>query len=163
MLNSEDVEKFIQRHGLNAAVLSLPVETPTVEEAARAVGTEPDQIVKSLVFLVDGRPVLAIACGTSKIDRRCVASHFGVGRKRVKLADAGTVARLTGFPVGAVPPFGHQQPMQTLIDIRVMRHSEVYAGGGDVAALVRVAPTDIVRITGAIELDLLEPDGQDGL
>jgi prolyl-tRNA editing enzyme YbaK/EbsC (Cys-tRNA(Pro) deacylase) len=80
-----------------------------------------------------------------------------VGRKRVKLADAETVLNITGYPVGAMPPFGHRRPLPTLMDKRVLRQTEVYAGGGQIDALLRISPEAIFRVTSAIELDLIEP------
>jgi len=157
MLKSSDLARWIERQEIRAELISLPVNTLTVEDAARAVGTSPARIVKSLIFLINGNPVVAIACGTSRVDRRPIAAYFGVGRKRVKLADAETVLEVTGYPIGAVPPFGQQQSLSTLIDHRVLDHPEVYAGGGEIDTLLRVAPAEIVRVTGAIKLDLLGP------
>ncbi|MGD2253918.1 MAG: YbaK/EbsC family protein [Anaerolineales bacterium] len=157
MLDSTDLKAFLHRRQLEAEVVSLAEHTPTVEAAARAVKTVPDRIVKSLLFLVDGEPVVAIACGLSPVDRRTIALHYGVGRKRVKLADAETVLEITGYPVGAMPPFGHRQALPTLIDKRVLRQPEVYAGGGQIDTLLRISPEAIARVTSAIELDLIEP------
>jgi len=142
-----DLERFLQKHHIAGKVLILPQPTPTVETAAQAVGVPPERIVKSLLFLVNGQPVLAVACGPARVERRAIAAHFGVGRKRVKLADAATVLRLTGYPVGAVPPFGFPQPIPTLIDPAVLEHPEVYAGGGAENALLRITPQVIQHVT----------------
>lgn len=157
MLTASDLARFIQRNAVAAEVIHLPVHTPTVDLAARAVHASPDSIVKSLLFLVSGKPALVIACGLSRVDSRSVAAHFGVGRKQVTLADAEVVLTATGYPVGALPPFGHLQRIPTLIDRRVLLQPEVYAGGGSVDALVRVSPGEIVRLTGAVTLDLQHP------
>lgn len=161
VLGPEDLRQFLALHEVEAEILRLESETPTVEAAARAVGTTPERIVKSLLFLVEGRPVLAIACGPDRVDSRALARRFGVGRKRVRLADGETVQRVTGYPIGAVPPFGHRQPLTTLVDRRVLEHEEVFAGGGGIDALVRVSPQDILRLTGAEVLDL-RPAGEGG-
>ncbi|MGD8554087.1 MAG: YbaK/EbsC family protein [Anaerolineales bacterium] len=157
MLDSSDLAAFLDQRQIEAEVVILPEHTPTVEDAARAVKTVPDRIVKSLLFLVDGEPVVAIACGLSHVDRRTISLHYGVGRKRVKLADAETVLNVTGYPVGAMPPFGHRQALPTLMDKRVLLQPEVYAGGGQIDALLRISPGAILRVTSAIELDLIEP------
>jgi Cys-tRNA(Pro) deacylase len=154
MLGPIDLKNFIERSGIQAELLTLSVQTPTVADAARAVGTSPERIIKSLVFLVDGEPILAIACGTSRIDRRPIAAHFSVGRKRVKLADAAKVLDVTGYAIGAVPPFGQRQRLTTLIDPGVFEHELVYAGGGAIDALLRVSPTELQRVTDGIEIDL---------
>lgn len=153
-MDASDLTHFVKTRSVAGEVIWLPVETPTVEDAARAVGTSPERIVKSLLFLVDGRPILALACGPTRVDTRAIAAHFGVGRKRVKLAGPDAVLVATGFPVGALPPFGHRQPLPTLIDSQVLKQREVFAGGGSINALLRTSPAEIVRITTAVEVDL---------
>jgi prolyl-tRNA editing enzyme YbaK/EbsC (Cys-tRNA(Pro) deacylase) len=162
MLGIPHLEAFINSQSIQAEVIALAMHTPTVVDAARAVGTAPESIVKSLLFLVDGRPVLAIASGTTRVDRHAIAVHFGVGRKRVKLANAGTVLAITGYAIGAVPPFGHHEPLLTLIDPRVMQMPMTYAGGGAVDALLRIDPSEIMRVTNAVELDLHAPQEETG-
>jgi prolyl-tRNA editing enzyme YbaK/EbsC (Cys-tRNA(Pro) deacylase) len=154
LLDSSHLERFIEIHAIEAEVIPLSVHTPTVEAAARAMGTTPERIVKSLLFLVKGRLVMAIASGPSRVERRAIAAYYGVPRKRVELAGADTVLATTGYPVGAVPPFGHLRPLPTLLDRRVLDQPEVYAGGGSIDALLRVSPAEIVRVTGAVALDL---------
>ena len=160
MLTPEDLTAFIEKNGIEAEVIVLPDATPTVEAAARAVGTSSKQIVKTLVFLINDEPVLAIACGEARIDRRPIADHFGVGRKRVKMADADSVLQCVGFPIGAVPPFGMPDQPTTLIDERLFEYEVVYAGGGDINALIKVHPLEIERVTSGIRLDLLQLDDQ---
>jgi prolyl-tRNA editing enzyme YbaK/EbsC (Cys-tRNA(Pro) deacylase) len=136
--------------------LHLSVPTPTVEAAAVAVSAMPEQIIKSILFLVNDQPVLAVACGKSAINRRAIAELYGVGKKRVKLAAPEKVLDISGYEVGAMPPFGHCQPLTTLIDPRVLESPAAYAGGGAENALVRLNPQEILRVTGAKILDLLE-------
>lgn len=156
-LGPEDLSAYMQAHLIPGEILQLSSLTPTVEAAARAVGTEAERIVKSILFLVAGRPVLAITCGTDRVETRALAARYGVGRKRVKLADAQTVMQETGFEVGAMPPFGHRYPLPTLLDPRVLAQPEVYAGGGSDSTLVRCSPRDILEATQAEVLDLLVP------
>lgn len=154
-MDSDDLARFLQTHALEAEVLHLSTPTPTVEHAAAALGTTAQHIVKTLLFLVDGRPVLAIAAGTARVDPRRLAAHFGVARKRVRLADAEAVRSLTGYPVGALPPFGHRQPLHTLLDPGVLDLAPAYAGGGAPDTMLRVEPADILRLTGAQVVALL--------
>ena len=149
-----DLQTFMDENGILGEILFLDVPTPTVESAAEAVGTDPARIVKSVLFRIRERGVLAIASGTQPIERRTIASLYEVGRKRVKLADPETVLRTTGYPVGTVPPFGHAIPSRTLLDPQVLAFSEVYAGGGAHNALVRLDPKDILRVTQAEVIDL---------
>jgi prolyl-tRNA editing enzyme YbaK/EbsC (Cys-tRNA(Pro) deacylase) len=155
-LGATELGRYMQAQGVQGQILHLDVPTPTVEAAAQAVSARPEQIIKSILFMVDAQPVLAIACGLSTIGRRPIADLFSVGKKRVRLATAQQVLEISGFEVGAMPPFGHRQPLRTLIDRRVLEVPEAYAGGGAENALVRLNPQEIQRVTGAEILDLLE-------
>ena len=155
-LGVPELGRFMQAQGVRGQILHLDVPTPTVEAAAQAVSARPEQIIKSILFMVYAQPVLAIACGLSTIGRRPIADLFGVGKKRVRLATAQQVLEISGFEVGAMPPFGHRQPLRTLIDRRVLEVPEAYAGGGAENALVRLNPQEIQRVTGAEILNLLE-------
>jgi prolyl-tRNA editing enzyme YbaK/EbsC (Cys-tRNA(Pro) deacylase) len=159
-MNDADLEAFLTRHGVVGNIVRLPAHTPTVETAAQAMGTTVQRIAKSLLFLLEqgeagAEPLLVIANGTARVDYRSVAGSVGLARKRVRLADAATVESVTGYPVGGVPPLGHPRPLRTLIDRRVLAESEVYAGGGALHALLRIAPAEIVRVTGAQTVDVV--------
>jgi len=117
--------------------------------AAQAVGTLPECIAKSILFLVDEQPVLAVCGGTSYVDRRAIASLYNVGRKRVRLASPEVVLAASGYEVGAMPPFGHRQPLATLLDPGMLDHPLIYAGGGAENALLQIDPREILRATGA--------------
>jgi prolyl-tRNA editing enzyme YbaK/EbsC (Cys-tRNA(Pro) deacylase) len=153
-LTPADLTRFIADHGIAAELVIPPVETPTVTAAAAALGIEPGQVIKSLLFLVHDEPVLVIASGAAPVDRGVLAARFGVGKKQIKLADAETVARLTGYPVGGVPPFGHPAPLPTLLDRTVLAWDVIYGGGGDERALLRIAPGELARATAAEWIEL---------
>jgi prolyl-tRNA editing enzyme YbaK/EbsC (Cys-tRNA(Pro) deacylase) len=153
-LGVNDLQHYMQVHDIPGEIVHLSTPTPTVETAARAVGTHAGQVIKSILFLVDGNPVLAIASGLSSIKRQAIARIYGVGKGKVRLASAEMVLEISGYEVGAMPPFGHQQPLTTLIDKRVLDFSEAYAGGGAENALLRCNPRDIVEASGAMITDL---------
>jgi membrane protein len=144
--SDQDLTRWIAENGVVAEVVCQPVETPTVQAAAAAVNVLPEAILKSLVFLVKDQPYLVIANGLDKVDRSKLSVHWGVSKKRVKLASAEKVLALTGYPVGAVPPFGHRTLLPTLIDPAVLDQPVVYAGGGSVQALVRLTPKELLRV-----------------
>lgn len=144
-----DLEAFIRARGIAAALLRDVGDTPTVTDAAEVLGVPAEQVVKTLLFLVDGRPVVFITNGPARVDERLLAQHFGVGRKKVKIADPDTVLSLTGYPAGGVPPFGHRSPLPVLVDARILEHPVVYGGGGDDRTMLRVTPGEIVRVTKA--------------
>jgi prolyl-tRNA editing enzyme YbaK/EbsC (Cys-tRNA(Pro) deacylase) len=145
---------FIAANAIAAEIVPVAVETPTVPAAASALGVSPAQIIKSLLFLARDQPVLVIASGETMVDRGILAARFGVGKKQVKLADPETVLRLTGYPAGGVPPFGHPAPLLTLLDRAVLTWDAVYGGGGDDRTLLRVAPGELARVTAAEWVDL---------
>ncbi len=155
-MDATHISAYLRAHGIAGELVRLPEHVPTVEAAARAVGTSVKRIVKSVLFLADSVPVLVVANGTQRVDYKRVADHLRLSRKRVKLADAPTVLDLTGFPVGTVPPFGHKTRLRTLIDSGVLAQPEVYAGGGAIDALLRIAPAEIVRATGAEIVNVVE-------
>ena len=154
VLDSAHLQRYLDEHQIPSEIVHLDVPTPTVESAAQAVKARVEQIVKSILFLLPKQPVLAVTCGTQPIERRRIAAHFEVGRKRVKLADAKTVLELAGFEVGAMPPFGHRQPLDTLLDPQVLALDEVFAGGGEDHALLRISPQLILQASQAKLLDL---------
>lgn len=156
-MTPNDLQQYIETNAIPAEVISLTDPTPTVETAAEAVGAHTDQIIKSLLFLVAGEPVLAIACGTRQVDYRRIADHRGIGRRQVKMADAETVEKVTGYPAGGVPPFGHPQPIETLIDPEVLTQPFIFGGGGDDHSLVRMDPAALQEITNAMVVPLLKP------
>ena len=154
-LTPEDLERYMQAYGISGNLLRLEAPTPTVETAAQAVGTDSGEIVKSILFLVGDEPVLAITCGPDHVDRRSLAGLYGVGRKKVKLAEPERVLRETGYPVGGMPPFGHRKALPTLLDRRVLDKKTVFAGGGSDRTLIRISPDEILRAAGAKVIDLL--------
>ena len=154
LLNPADLQAYIDQHGLRAQLILLPVPTPTVEAAAAAVGAKVEQIVKSLLFWIESEPIMVVASGPGHVDRRSLATYFTVGRKKVKLVGAEDVMEISGYPVGAVPPFGHRKKLMTLMDGSVLQDGEVYAGGGAEDHLMRVSPEEILQVTGATVLDL---------
>jgi len=153
-MDRNDLQKFIDNNGIQATILPMKIHTPTVEDAARALEVETSQIIKSLVFHIDGTPLLVINNGLNRVDRRKLAAYLKVGRKRVKFAAPDQVFDYTGFIVGSMPPFGHKQKMRTLVDPAVSQQEVIYGGGGDINAMLRLKPAELLAATGA-ELTVL--------
>ncbi len=156
-LTSSDLEAFIQRHHLAGVIVHLPSPTLTVETAAQAVGVPVDRIIKSILFLVDGQPVLVIAGGRARVDRCRIAARYGISHKRIKLASPADVLAISGYEVGSMPPFGHRISLLTLMDRRLFEQDQdAYAGGGEENALLRIRPEEIRRVSQAEVLDVQE-------
>ena len=155
-LTSADLQQFIDEHQIEAIILPMAEHTLTVPDAARALQVEPDQIIKSLVFLIKGEPLLVINNGLAKVEQRKVAARLGVGRKQVKLASADHALAITGYVVGSMPPFGHRQILPTFVDPAITEHSIIFGGGGEIDAMLRLTPAELIRVTGAELLPVSE-------
>jgi prolyl-tRNA editing enzyme YbaK/EbsC (Cys-tRNA(Pro) deacylase) len=147
---------YIERAGISAEIIHLPQPTLTVADAAVAVGTAPEQIGKSILFLIKGDPLLVISNGLHRLRYKLLADHIGISRRRIKLAQADDVLRITGYAVGSVPPFGHKTQLPTIVETRVTALDQLYAGGGEFNALVRVTPLAIVQATQATVVTLTD-------
>ncbi|MFW2366365.1 MAG: aminoacyl-tRNA deacylase [Desulforhopalus sp.] len=158
-LSSAALQAFIDENRIQAVILPMDQETPTVPEAARVLGVAPEQILKSLVFLVKEEPLLVITNGVARVDRRKIAAHLEVGRSRIKFASVDRALDITGFVVGSMPPFGHLQKMRTLVDSAVTTLGVTFCGGGNVDAMMRITDDELVRVTSAEILNLSEDEG----
>jgi len=150
---SQTIEQFIAARGLRARVLRLPASTHTVEDAARELGTDVTHIAKTLLtHLADGRFVVAILRGDTRLDRRklCRAAQA----KAMTLAKADEVLEMTGYPVGGVPPFPLKADLAVFIDSHVLEVDTVYGGGGEVDALLEVPTAELLTITRGKVADL---------
>ncbi len=138
--------------GLKIAIRRFPEGTRTAEDAARAVGCDVAQIVKSLVFEVDAKPVIALISGANRLDPARLAMVLGA--ERVERAKGDAVRAATGYAIGGVPPIGHVRPVPVLMDQRLLQHAVVWAAAGLPDAVFSVAPRDLLRASGARVADL---------
>jgi prolyl-tRNA editing enzyme YbaK/EbsC (Cys-tRNA(Pro) deacylase) len=119
-------------------VRELDASAHTAEQAAAALGVEVGAIVKSLVFLRDGVPVLVLCSGANMVDE----DALGLERAR-----ANTVREATGQSIGGVAPYGHPAPLETLVDEDLMTYDEVWAAAGHPAKVFPIAPVELLRRT----------------
>ena len=143
------------RLGLSLKILEFPEGTRTAAEAAQAVDCDIGQIVKSLVFMADGRPVLVLASGKNRVDQVKLASAARAGS--IERANADIVRATTGFAIGGVPPVGHATAMATFIDEDLLGYDIVFAAAGTPTAIFPITPEDLVRATGGTAADLAQP------
>ncbi len=155
-MNSSDLARFIATNDIEAEIIYLPVATPTVAAAAEAVHVKPEQIIKSLLFMAEGSPVLVVTNGLTRIHRQRLAAVLGLSRKRIKIASKEQVKASTGYMVGAVPPFGHPKRLPTLLDAGVFTESIIYGGGGEENALMRIATDELQRIIDGKVVDIAD-------
>lgn len=140
------VKEAAREAGLQVELKTLEESTATVADAAAAIGCEPGQIAKSIVFVMDGEPVVVVASGRHRIDRDkvCDALDCAEGRQ----ASADEVRAATGFPIGGVPPIGHGLPV--VFDSALLDYDVIYAAGGDGNTLFEVAPRQLAGCVRAL-------------
>lgn len=139
--------------GFTVDVHEFPDGTRTADDAARAIGVEVGQIVKSLVFLADGVPVVALVSGSNQLDEAKLAAA-AAGASTTGRASAEQVREATGYPVGGVPPFGHVTPLRTFVDRDLLAYDVVWAAAGTPHLNFPTAPAELVRVTGGVVGDL---------
>ena len=132
--------------GLEVAVREMSDTTHTAVEAAAAVGAPVEAIVKSLLFLADGEPVLVLASGPNRVDTALLEAILG---SSVAMADAKTVKRVTGYSIGGVPPVGHPERLRTVMDETLLDLDEVWAAAGSAKAVFPIAPPRLAELTDA--------------
>jgi Cys-tRNA(Pro) deacylase len=150
--NVERVAAAARQAGIEITVERFPAGTRTAEDAARAVGCEVGQIVKSLVFVVDDRPVIALVSGANRLDTTRLAPALGATRAR--RADGDEARAATGFAIGGVPPFGHASVLPVVVDRDLARHERLWAAAGLPDAVFAIAPADLLRASGGILADI---------
>jgi Cys-tRNA(Pro) deacylase len=131
--------------GLSVEIVEFEETTRTAQDAAHAIGCQVAQIVKSLLFIVNGQPVMALVSGVNRLDECKLAALRGVGRKQVERADADTTKAATGFSIGGVPPFGHLSRLPVYVDEDLTRFDVVWAAAGTPFAVFAVTPEELVR------------------
>jgi prolyl-tRNA editing enzyme YbaK/EbsC (Cys-tRNA(Pro) deacylase) len=144
------LDRFIEAaaaKGLHPDVRRFPQGTKTADDAARAVGCDVSQIVKSLVFLADGRPVLALTSGGNRVDTERLG--HALRATQVRRATPEEARAATGFAVGGTPPFGHPAPLQTVLDEDLLACPEVWAAAGTPDSVFPLTPAELIRASGA--------------
>ena len=138
--------------GLTIVPRRFPEGTKTAADAAAAIGVHVGQIVKSLIFAVDGEIVLAYVSGANQLDEKKLA-HAAGGAKCARV-DADTVYETTGFPIGGVPPFGHTTHLRVFIDPDLLQYDEVWAAAGTWYDVFGIAPHKLVEASEGMVTDL---------
>lgn len=136
-----------------AADIHVLGNTDTAPAAAAAVGCELGAIVKSLVFLADGNPVMVLAPGDRQVADAKLAALLGVGRKKIRFADAETAFHLTGYRVGGVAPVGHNAEMPVYVDQDFDRYEAVWAAAGSSNSVFPIPLAELLRVTGGRVVD----------
>jgi prolyl-tRNA editing enzyme YbaK/EbsC (Cys-tRNA(Pro) deacylase) len=149
----ERVASALRDAAVDGRVEEFRSGTPTAEAAALAIGCDPAQIVKSLVFVCDGRFVVALVPGDRRADPGKVAAAAGAGRARIGGPD--DVRAATGFEPGAVAPFPLERVETVLLEASLLAHETIWAGAGSKRHMLGMAPVDLARVARARQADLV--------
>ncbi len=150
------VRDYLRERGVGIEVVELDKSTRTAQLAAEAIGTELGSIVKSLVFVAGEGLVLVLVAGDRRASVKKIARLLGVGKKKVKIADADRVRAETGYAIGGVPPVAHDPPLRTLIDRSLARFETVHAAAGAPNAVFPIAYETLLELTGGQVADVTE-------
>ncbi|MBN9602971.1 MAG: Cys-tRNA(Pro) deacylase [Afipia felis] len=122
-------------------------------QAAEALGEDPSRVLKSLMALVDGKPVCVIVPSDREVSMKKLAAAFGgKSAQMMKPADA---ERLSGYKVGGISPFGQMRPPRVAIEQEAMAQDFVYINGGQRGLQVRLNPHDAAKVLNAIAAPLV--------
>jgi len=142
----ERVRAYLEARGLAGGLTEFEQSTKTAAQAAEAMGCELGQIVKSLVVLADGTPVLALVAGDRRGDLEAIAEE--VGAQKAKMADADAVRAATGYAIGGVSPFDLPEHLQVLIDESLTRFDIVFPAAGTPSSMVRMHLPELIDAAG---------------
>jgi prolyl-tRNA editing enzyme YbaK/EbsC (Cys-tRNA(Pro) deacylase) len=141
------VREYAAAHDVQIDVRRFSATTRTAADAAREIGTEVRRIVKSLVFIADGRPVLVLCCGDNRVSVKRLEDLLRA--RSVRRATADEAKTHTGFPIGGVPPFGHEHALQVIGDADLSRFTTVWAAAGLPDAVFEIGVDALQRLSGA--------------
>jgi len=144
-------EAWLASTDLRVSVREFPEGTRTAVDAARAVGCDVGQIVKSLVFVAGGKPVVALVSGANRLDEKRLAAVAGVP---VTKADAQTARDATGYSIGGVPPFGHATDVPVFMDRDLLGHDVVWAAAGRPDSVFEISPNRLQELSRATVADI---------
>jgi Cys-tRNA(Pro) deacylase len=141
-----------RERGLDIVTRRFPDGTKTAQDAADAIGVAVGQIVKSLVFAVDGEIVMAYVSGANQLDEKKLA--IAAGGTTCSRVDADAVRAATGYPIGGVPPFGHTTKLRIFVDPDLLQYDEVWAAAGTWNDVFGIEPHKLVEASGGVVIDL---------
>jgi len=144
--SAQKVQEALREHGLACEVVQMQDTTRSAQDAARAVGCEVGQIVKSLVFKgkQSQQPVLVVTSGANRVNEKAIGKELA---EPIKMADPEFVRQVTGFAIGGVPPVGHRHALKIFIDEDLLQYEEIWAAAGTPHAVFRLTPGDLKTIT----------------
>jgi prolyl-tRNA editing enzyme YbaK/EbsC (Cys-tRNA(Pro) deacylase) len=146
------VSAYAAERGVAIAVTRFSATTRTAEDAARQIGCAVAEIVKSLVFQVEGASVVVLCSGADRVDESKLTAALGASA--VRRATAVEAKAATGFAIGGVPPFAHASDLRVIVDRRLLALGTVWAAAGLPDAVFPIAPAELLRLSGGQEAEV---------
>ena len=143
---------YAAERGVHLAVTRFPATTRTAQDAAREIGCTVGEIVKSLVFVAGGDPVVVLCSGAARVDESKLTGLLGTSGVRRATADEAKSA--TGYAIGGVPPFAHASEVRVIVDRGLLSFATVWAAAGLPDAVFPIEPAELVRLSAATEADV---------
>ena len=147
-------DRLREEYGFDARIEEFPEGTKTAADAADAVGCRVEQIVKSLVFVADGDPVVVLTAGDHRVDEAALAAERGASA--VRSASPDEVREATGWSIGGVPPAPHDSPVPVYLDESLLEHDTVWAAAGTPEAVFTLSPADLERLADPTPIGAFE-------
>lgn len=151
--SAQRVADALARLGIDAEIRLFPEGTRTAEDAARAIGCEVGQIVKSLVFAAGERAILALTSGANRVDLAKLGDACGA---EVRRATPDQAREWTGYAIGGIPPVGHAKSLETYVDRALLDYETVWAAAGHPSCVFSISPGELLRATQGRTIDLAE-------
>lgn len=111
-------------------------------QAAESLGVSPDRVLKTLMTLVDGKPVCAVLASDQEVAMKKLAA--AVGGKSAQMMKPADAERITGYRVGGVSPFGQKRQVATVVDQAALAHERVFVNGGQRGLQMLLSPDDLI-------------------
>ncbi|MCJ1705575.1 MULTISPECIES: YbaK/EbsC family protein [unclassified Rathayibacter] len=144
----------LEVHGVRPPVRWLDEAASTAALAAAALGIEVGQIANSLVFLLDGSPLLVLTSGAHRVDTDWLGAELG---GEITRASAAVVKAATGQTIGGVAPVGHPTPLPTVVDSALAEFDTVWAAAGHAHTVYPTSAAELVRVTGGALRSVVPP------
>jgi len=155
---STPVTQQLDAGGMPYRVFTHPGPIQSLEQAARERGQRPEQVVRSIVFrLSEGEFVMVLVAGGRQVSWPALRKHLGVSR--MSMASEAEILERTGYPTGAVSPFGLPEPMRILVDESVLQEEEVSLGSGVRYTTVILRRADLMGLLGEAEVGKFTSQG----
>ena len=141
-MSLEKAKEYLKKYGLEDKIMEFPVSSATVEEAAKAINCKEEEIVKTLSFIVDYKPILIAVAGDTKIDNSKYKAEF---HTKAKMIPFDIVEKLIGHAVGGVCPFGVNENVDVYLDDSLKRFKIVYPACGSSNSAVRLSLDELEK------------------